>query len=67
MSMGKFGPTAFNFGHDFWAKNGFRIIEMFLTLMSITYLIFVIFFTRAKFLENKIYTEIYTVNFQFTH
>ena len=30
------------------------------------YLIFVIFFTRAKFLENKIYTEIYTVNRQFT-
>ena len=30
------------------------------------YLIFVIFFTRAKFLENKIYTEIYTVNCQFT-
>ena len=29
------------------------------------YLIFVIFFTRAKFLENKIYTEIYTVNCQF--
>ena len=31
-----------------------------------SYLIFVIFFTRAKFLENKIYTEIYTVNCQFT-
>ena len=30
------------------------------------YLIFVIFFVRAKFLENKIYTEIYTVNCQFT-
>ena len=30
------------------------------------YLIFVIFFTQAKFLENKIYTEIYTVNCQFT-
>merc|ERR1711928_126071 len=30
------------------------------------FLIFVIFFTRAKFLENKIYTEIYTVNCQFT-
>ena len=29
------------------------------------YLIFVIFFTQAKFLENKIYTEIYTVNCQF--
>ena len=24
------------------------------------------FFTRAKFLENKIYTEIHTVNCQFT-
>ena len=24
------------------------------------------FFTLAKFLENKIYTEIYTVNYQFT-
>ena len=31
-----------------------------------TYLIFVLFFARAKFLENKIYTEIYTVNYQFT-
>ena len=31
-----------------------------------SYLIFVIFFTRANFLENKIYTEIYTVNCQFT-
>ena len=36
------------------------------------YLLFVIFFTQTKFLENKIYTEIYsklpiyTVNFQFT-
>ena len=30
------------------------------------YLIFVLFFTQAKFLENKIYTEIYTVNCQFT-
>ena len=30
------------------------------------YLIFVIFFTQAKFLKNKIYTEIYTVNCQFT-
>ena len=29
------------------------------------YLIFVIFFTRAKFFENKIYTEVYTVNCQF--
>ena len=27
-----------------------------------SYLIFVIFFTHAKFLENKIYTEIYTVH-----
>ena len=26
-------------------------------LYSCAYLIFVIFFTRAKFLENKIYTE----------
>ena len=31
-----------------------------------SYLIFVIFFTRAKFLENKIYNEIYCVNCQFT-
>ena len=30
------------------------------------YLIFVIFFTQAKFLENKICTEIYTANCQFT-
>ena len=34
-------------------------------LYLIPYLIFVIFFTRAKFLENKIYTEIYTVNCRF--
>ena len=32
---------------------------------SWSYLIFVIFFTQAKFLENKIYTEIHTVNCQF--
>ena len=32
---------------------------------DVAYLIFVIFFTQAKFLENKIYTEIYTVNCQF--
>ena len=35
-------------------------------LISLSYLIFVIFFTQAKFLENKIYTKIYTVNCQFT-
>ena len=35
-------------------------------LTLITYLIFVTFFTQAKFLGNKIYTEIYTVNRQFT-
>ena len=34
-------------------------------LTNQTYLIFVIFFTQAKFLENKMYTEIYTVNCQF--
>ena len=33
---------------------------------KISYLIFVNFFTRAKFLENKIYTEIYTVSCQFS-
>ena len=33
---------------------------------KISYLIFVNFFTQAKFLENKIYTEIYRVNCQFT-
>ena len=37
-----------------------------LVMVCGAYLIFVIFFTRAKFLENKIYTEIYTVNCQFT-
>ena len=47
------------------------IIIMLLVLMMmmvITYLIFVIFFTQAKFLENKIYTKKrvnYTVNCQF--
>ena len=30
------------------------------------YLIFVIFFTQAKFSKKKIYTELYTVNCQFT-
>ena len=30
------------------------------------YLLFVIFVTQKIFLENKIYTEIYTVNCQFT-
>ena len=35
------------------------------SVMGIAYLIFVIFFTQAKFLENKIYTKIYTVNCQF--
>ena len=35
-------------------------------LSDSAYLIFVIFFTRAKFSEKKIYTEIYTVNCQFT-
>ena len=34
--------------------------------ISDAYLIFVFFFTQAKFLENKIYTKIYTVNCQFT-
>ena len=34
MSMGKSSPTAFNFGYDFWAKNGLLIIEMFLTPIS---------------------------------
>ena len=34
--------------------------------MYYAYLLFVIFFTQTKFLENKIYTEIYTVNCQFT-
>ena len=35
-------------------------------LVLLAYLIFVIFFKPAKFLENKIYTKIYTVNCQFT-
>ena len=38
----------------------------FIVNMNDTYLIFVIFFTQAKFFENKVYTEIYTVNCQFT-
>ncbi len=32
-------------------------LVIFSTVLSQSYLIFVIFFTRAKFLENKIYTE----------
>ena len=35
-------------------------------LVLSAYFIFVIFFTQAKFLENKIYTEIYIVNCKFT-
>ena len=38
----------------------------FMLLRRNAYLIFVIFFTQAKFLESKIYTEIYTVNYQLT-
>ena len=41
-----------------WVKNVLQYL--------LSYLIFVFFFTRAKFLENKIHTEIYTVNRQFT-
>ena len=43
-----------------------RAFSMRIEDSSQSYLIFVIFFTQAKFLENKIYTEIYTVNCQFT-
>ena len=39
--------------------------ETQVTYQGVAYLIFVIFFTQAKFLENKIYTKIYTVNCQF--
>ena len=39
--------------------------ETQVTYQGVAYLIFIIFFTQAKFLENKIYTEIYTVNCQF--
>ena len=34
-----------------------KLTEKSKVTLSLTYLIFVIFFTRAKFLENKIYTE----------
>ena len=39
-------------------------VSIFFQVLSMrtSYLIFVIFFTHAKFLEDKIYTEIYTVN-----
>ena len=33
------------------------MVVMVSVIMVMTYLIFVILFTRAKFLENKIYTE----------
>ena len=33
------------------------VMVMMSMVMSLAYLIFVIFFTRAKFLENEIYTE----------
>ena len=34
-----------------------KLTEKSKVTLSLTYLIFVIFFTLAKFLENKIYTE----------
>ena len=43
-----------------------RCVDSCKKQMTFPYLIFVIFFTQAKFLENKIYTKIYTVNCQFT-
>lgn len=53
-----------------WIKRGtrcmFNKVELKRWQPSTPYLIFVIFFTRTKFLENKIYTKIYTVNCQFT-
>ena len=39
------------------AKAGIELQTHFLFSSCRSYLIFVIFFTRAKFLENKIYTE----------
>ena len=33
------------------------VAKIMIARSSLAYLIFVIFFTRAKFLENKIYTE----------
>ena len=49
-------------------ENVFCDLGLMLQILASTeaYLIFVIFFTWAKFLENKIYTKIYTVNCQFT-
>ena len=47
----------------FQNKKGFSHVsdrffcKNFLIFLHLTYLIFVIFFTRTKFLENKIYTE----------
>ena len=45
---------------------GRNILKRSVGVSETPYQIFVIFFTLAKFLENKIYTKIYTVNCQFT-
>ena len=42
-----------------------EVVMLLVQSIKWAYLIFVIFITQAKFLENKIYTEIYTVNCQF--
>ena len=53
-------------GFVWFGKVWFCLVGLF-SLGSIVYIPYIChFFTRAKFLENKIYTEIYTVNCQFT-
>ena len=63
--IGEEGQTILNLVETLKLRHLQSIVE--LVAMNVwAYLIFVIFFTQAKFLENKIYTEIYTVNCQFT-
>ena len=54
------GPTVWIFSASWIALDecrGYECDEMISRYMVESYLIFVIFFTLAKFLENKIYTE----------
>ena len=70
-NIAEFAQSRFSFGNifleifpltlqsAFYFATELQMGELVRTARSLytTYLIFVIFFTRAKFLENKIYTE----------
>ena len=59
----KVGPAVFNGGLStllafiLLSTSRSYVFLSFFKVCLFSYLIFVIFFTRAKFLENKIYTE----------